>query len=573
VPPKSWTAWPLNVDDVPRSGEQVGPVDEDDLYTLKRKEIQRPSRELEDILMGVMLRFAKERFEAREWESPLDLAGRCSNGSTDGNVRDDTQLSEQTDSQNKMDLDEGNSDEDSSIEINSMSGRNQDETAKTHDGGDDEKMPKSSADKTLRPTVSADDERSRKILRPTIRHVLSRLDELLMALHHSRQACLRFKSEQAGSQTEPEAGNESGNDDAKNPLSSLNPSPPSRSRGRLHKILDPSEEALEDPLEPRRRSNRGRKKKVHTPLEGESEYEMKARIARLQHRTLPSPVAALKLERPVKQRRRSSTPGRKSEALLGLRDWSEVLGMAAMIGFSPEVIERTTQRCTSIFGEGMDMRSLVESARPGEHDTLKRYLPEPIPAMDEPNTRRSGGQNSGIRTSSSRRRQRQRISQPNSEIGESEDDKPSIESETAAHSGELFCPYANCVRHSQGFTRKGHLRSHLKLVHGKTGDEAAQSLKGSDDEMEGAVHVDRFLRHIRRRAGWRGGDGAPRKRKRKRKSARSPSPSACGRRSRTRTDQDLDGQDGTTDASESESEVADVAMRESALGEGAGGGF
>jgi hypothetical protein len=51
-PPKVWTAWPLPPDLVPREGEQVGPEDEDEIYTLKRRDKEWPSRELEEVLIG-----------------------------------------------------------------------------------------------------------------------------------------------------------------------------------------------------------------------------------------------------------------------------------------------------------------------------------------------------------------------------------------------------------------------------------------------------------------------------------------------------------------------------------------
>jgi hypothetical protein len=569
----------LSADDVPRSGEQVGSVDDDDIYTLKRRGVERPSHELEDILTGVTLRFAKERFEARKWESPLDKASvhvrnmskRRSTGPNEESVTEDTQLSKQTDSQNKMDLDGANSDSEdtSDAEINSTAREFCSETkdTQTDDGNILKETSEAPSDKEsgiLRPTVSADDERSREILRPTIRHALSRLDGLLMALHHSRQACLRFRSEQVGSQTEAEDENENQNEvgpegPLPSPLPSNVSSPPrSRSRGRPPKIpAIPNffEDALEDPLEPRRKSNRGRKRKVHTPLEGESQHEMTARIARLQHRAIPSPSAeTFKLAPLVKQRKRSRTPSNKSEALLGLRDWSEVLGVAAMIGFSPKIIRRATQRCANIFGEGMDMRFLVESAQPSEDDELKSYVPEQIPVIDDPNTLSSDNQSSGIRSSSSRRRRRQRPSRPNSEIGESEDGKISITSETTVLNGEYFCPHDKCVRHDQGFNRKGHLRGHLKRVHKQTGDEVNQSLKGSDEEMEGAVHVDRFLKHVRRRTGWRGIDGAPRKRKRKN--------AKVGDSTRAQTDEASDNEEVLRDLSEKRKKSSPDRMQE-----------
>jgi hypothetical protein len=72
---------------------------------------------------------------------------------------------------------------------------------------------------------------------------------------------------------------------------------------------------------------------------------------------------------------------------------------------------------------------------------------------------------------------------------------------------EHFCPHASCPRAINGFSRKGNLARHIKTMHGgdvlslmtTTGEESA-------DEMDGAVHTDRFLQIIKTRRGWRAED-------------------------------------------------------------------
>jgi hypothetical protein len=550
VPPRYWTAWPLSAEDVPRSGEQVGPWVEDDLYTLKRREIERPSRELEDILMGLTLRLAKERFQSRKSGMTSDTAtGNILQGSYESTKIDSTdsaRLSERADSQNEMELDEEDLDNQDGDDAGSGSGvdsvrtdttkiqkRNFNVTVGTSESSWDNQSG------TTRPTVSADDERSREILRPTIRHFLSRLDELLMALHHSRKACL-FRSEQRGSQTELEDENQNqSNQETKGPLSH----PSLRVPSPLRKIPDPSEDALGDPLEPRR-SSRGRKNNPRNLLDGEPGHGTMAQTDELQPgASRSSSITASKSTLPAKQRKPSRTRGNTLGASLGLRDWSEVIGVAAMIGFSPEIIRRTARRCANIFGEGIDMRFLVESAHPGEDDELKRYIPEQIPSLDNTYANYLAGGNSSLRTSSARRRRRQRSSRPQSETGETEEDKLSIRSEATGLSSEHLCPHIECVRHKQGFTRRRDLRIHLKRVHRQTEDEVARLLKESDEEMEGAVHVDWFLKHVRRRVGWRGSDGVPRKRKRTSGKPRS--------RPQGRDRKDSESEDGAGDSDDS----------------------
>jgi len=41
---------------------------------------------------------------------------------------------------------------------------------------------------------------------------------------------------------------------------------------------------------------------------------------------------------------------------MGLRDWSDVLGVAAMQGWDRAVVDAAAGRCAALFGEGMDFR-------------------------------------------------------------------------------------------------------------------------------------------------------------------------------------------------------------------------
>ena len=64
-----------------------------------------------------------------------------------------------------------------------------------------------------------------------------------------------------------------------------------------------------------------------------------------------------------KRRRRSSSHSRervleRRQRKLGLRDWGEVLGVAAMVGWDREVIDKAVSRCAKLFGEGIDFRML-----------------------------------------------------------------------------------------------------------------------------------------------------------------------------------------------------------------------
>lgn len=130
---------------VPREGEHIGPEDGDDAFTFRRREVGRPSRGLEEVLMGVALKQAKKKFEAREWADQ------------------DTDM---------LDLE----DEEVGAEPTIKEGSH---------------PPKPTV---LIPVVSADDDRSRQLLRPSIRSMLPTLEKTLMALKHTMKTCRQYTS-------------------------------------------------------------------------------------------------------------------------------------------------------------------------------------------------------------------------------------------------------------------------------------------------------------------------------------------------------------------------------------------
>jgi len=61
-----------------------------------------------------------------------------------------------------------------------------------------------------------------------------------------------------------------------------------------------------------------------------------------------------------------STRRRKKRRPLRPRDWSEVLSMAAIVGWKPAIIQRAKARCEALFAESMDFHDLDK----GPYDTL-----------------------------------------------------------------------------------------------------------------------------------------------------------------------------------------------------------
>ncbi|ESZ97272.1 hypothetical protein SBOR_2346 [Sclerotinia borealis F-4128] len=479
VPPKKWTAWPMEATEVPREGEQIGPDDGDEMFTLRKREVTKLSRDLEDILMGVTLKYARERFLERETAEDQDAHVEDGNAEE---IDDETQQEPSDDAQDGV-----------------------------------ERIRKSSepppTTTLLRPEVSADDERSRDLLRPSVRHTLSQLDDVLMALHHARKTCRQYAS-QAEFDTDGEsrsratsiAGDATDRD-----------SPVKKAVGRPRKLkstgnpkigpeFTPNENALDRPdLWRAKKTHRGRPKKVYARLEGESQHEYLTRIARIQKKPLPSFAPPMEPSTPKRgvtpvpvspQKSPRKHSGKPRKHMLGLRDWSEVLGSAALAGFSPSVIARATQRCADLFEENMTMRTLVEGpAAKGKVDIVTEYYPGMIPDLGESDDHVSSSDES-----------EEESSNPASDTENAENEESSHIKHRVHH-----CPVTKCQGNKDGFKTAARLLRHALAEHDLSKSELEVLNIESDDEMDGAVHIDRFLKPMKANRGWRGIDKEKRK--------------------------------------------------------------
>ena len=281
----------------------------------------------------------------------------------------------------------------------------------------------------------------------------------------------------------------------------------------------------------------------------ESTKEFLARIARDRHQRLPSfpddddsSDSAAEQEKPHDT---ESARGSKSDlnraSLLSrwaLRDWSDVVGAAALAGFSPEVIDRTAQRCASLFGQSMTMSTFSEvpaGARGGGQ--LTRSYPAPHLERDP-----SGSEDEDMIGSSQMRivSRQSSMAPPGSPSSSSTGDKNRAgdlkrrrrrNSSAASLVGRHYCSFEDCSRALQGFSRRFNLVRHMRLVHGVIKQEAglddepggAEGDDEADDGLEGAVHVDGFLQPIWAQKGWRSEDIGPRRERRSQSRGRSRS--------------------------------------------------
>lgn len=179
----------------------------------------------------------------------------------------------------------------------------------------------------LRPTVLLDEDKSIRQLRPLARNVISQVDRLLYGLHCAMK----------GRKFEEDSGDEQWSDSDEDYLTrgSAKSRSRSRSRGRRSARKESQERGLS------RRSNSVR---MSIALETEDE-------------NLPG------VSQTRAQSRDSSAGHDNNQHIKGrhkLRDWSEVLGLASMMGLPTPAVMRASKRCADLFGEDMEFRIMPE---------------------------------------------------------------------------------------------------------------------------------------------------------------------------------------------------------------------
>lgn len=283
VSSKTWTAWPMLPEVVPRESDAIPWEAIADRESTMKGATMSSHEALQELLAARACKNAKEKFHERGWEHPSVGSPASPN---DPWLTKEAQILEMVDGPGRAEEDE--------------------------------------------PLVMADDERAKSVLRPSLNHVLRQLDALLMGLHHARSSYATHSR----SSTNPQAttDSESSTDNQRKRKASCGA--PSRQRNRRRKVsLDVAETSSS--VEPQFDAPHGQR------------FGSKC----------------------------DSTKASRSRSLverIGLRDWSDVLGVASMCRWDPGVVGRAAVRCSDLFGERLVFRTLHEG-QDGYHDT--NYLP------------------------------------------------------------------------------------------------------------------------------------------------------------------------------------------------------
>lgn len=313
MPPDVWTAWPLRSRHVPRD-------------TLPGN--HAPSTSLAEALVAISLRHAKERWEVRgqeskpqqpksskhDWKNERDLTKK----ETKAQDADDEDRDSDSGSSSAESEDTSNTGNAAALTGNLPPGVqlfSSQAFAIPEDSSSEDDTTTVGSDEDA-PVFSADDDHARNLLQPTIRHILTRFDDLLDGLHQARVVYAN-KGDDSRSR--------------------------SRSRSRLRFS---GAETTEDDQFVRSGSRaasvkRGRKRK-----------------------RAPSEPMDTQLEQSSRSRGRSTVrKAEKKTQPLALRDWSDVIGMALLKGWNVDTVARASERCARLFGQNMAFRTFHQNAQ------------------------------------------------------------------------------------------------------------------------------------------------------------------------------------------------------------------
>lgn len=369
----------------------------------------------------------------------------------------------------------------------------------------------------LEPVIMLDDDVANSLLQPMIHHILTKLDGLLEGLRRAQSTYIAID----------------GSDECESV------SPRSKTKGSI-----PRSGFWENKLE---RSTQSLRPGPDTT--SNSNNESIAKTSRKRRRSRSS----------IGKGRDQCRPWRRGE----LRDWSDVLGVASMIGWDSKIVQKAAFRCSTLFDEGIKFRRLEEngddsieiSVLPNTLDSDlwntddemlqgdRRSDSAPSQVIDSQSSE-SGDANRKIRCPESTcdrssrefssyyslRRHLRQVHQDNAALEDAYRDircpvstcyrfkrgfpgyyalkrhlRQDHQNEAALKDAnrEIRCPVSTCSRSSRGFSNYSALKKHMRQVHQSEAALESLEVKESEGGMVGGVNVDGFLQPIPRAESWR----------------------------------------------------------------------
>ena len=313
-PPRIWTSWPMRVEEVPREWEKREWEDDAPLQVMRDRGSEWSSEILQECLTATTLKTAKMKFRERDWKI--------------------------NDIEANPKLPERKKREEARESQAWQSGRPQQSAVS---------VEQNEENLEYEPVELADDEMASKILQPSVQQMLAKLDGLLLRLYHARTSYATVKPVRSRPDVEEETEAESDG--------------------------EPSSETTKHSRKRRRSSNAHKKKfQAQTRQQGSSGSDSPAsdqstnpRSRKRQRTTSGSRPSSRHIE--SKSRGTSQSLSQASGKLakpsykttFGPLDWSTIIGVATIQGWSPGVVQKAAQRCADLFVEGMQFRVLDEN--------------------------------------------------------------------------------------------------------------------------------------------------------------------------------------------------------------------
>ncbi|KAJ6104486.1 hypothetical protein N7523_010806 [Penicillium sp. IBT 18751x] len=424
---KRWGAWPLPPSRVPRPDDHMKEW-LNDPDTIRMPPDPRPSAELEESIIAVMMRISKENFLDRDW----DFDGIKTNKSK------------------------------RSIDPDAMMDKEDEKDE------DDQKDLGPYADPSfLQPALQTDDDVARRQLRPLARNVITQVDRLLTAL----QRTMDYRIDERPNRSRPQPrlddnatefkfgeGTSSKRESRGRKRSHNERSSPGKSEGAGTRETSQSRDQSRES-----RASANEVNEVHEPSEEEEDD--------------------------------CSDDGIPFNAKLPLRDWSEVMGLASMIGLPRDAVMRASKRCADLFNQDMTFRTFREGriAPAGRKEDKSIYYDyhesqSEDSETDPPERKRKKVSRNESKSHSRRNKSNSREAgsmpvetpvNPHTivpgfapSLGTTPERSSPERSTSRRPKGkgehrkaDLVCPIKSCPRHLDGFSRTWNLNLHMKRVH------------------------------------------------------------------------------------------------------------
>ncbi|KAJ4293218.1 N-terminal acetyltransferase [Kalmusia sp. IMI 367209] len=535
VPSKLWTAWPRAPHQLPAKGSTIGTTEDGEHgWYVGSSTSCNTGEVMREEVLALLLRSAKEQWLARQRDYE-DMA-------TSGAERERSSSTAVSSRDSDIDMIDEHSVRISDVSESETEGEQtvrdvNDPTVESESGEPLYKTnPRSLSGSPLPPLDSAflaDDNEARRILEPLVNSLLSSIDCLALAIRRSRLNHFGSHAFSPGS----------GSDyltDAETPAPRSRASSRPQSSGRSRKKST-------QPSLPKKSydktSKQDRKKMSSHDSDSASDYG----ADHDSESDGDSNSSGASRRRRVRSISRNSSPGSDAsnnleiKRYVGLMDWSEVLGIATIAGWNKRAITRTTQRCASLFGEGMSFRAFDEGLATQHLAEPVQYNPSTVPTLGDLGSHEPGFLTS---TKSSKRPYFKpgtlrcphrgcttqwkypsdtikhvkrvhsydpRTNNTDNAFMEStpEDMRDLNEPPNSIPSKKrpyfephaLRCPHLDCPHSMKEFDGSNRLIQHLKRAHGY---DPRTNESDNEERTVGGVHIDGFLQPIWAKPGWFG---------------------------------------------------------------------